>query len=128
MDMDMRVTKRNGILEDMAFDKILMRIKKLGNEVNIHINYTSLAMKVIDQLYDKIHTTKIDELTAEQCASLSTQNPDYSTLASRVIISNHQKNIKKILTLQFALFKVFPIFKGLALRKPTLVRTERTGR
>jgi ribonucleotide reductase alpha subunit len=89
---DMRVTKRNGQLEIIAFDKILNRIKKLGNEAKIQINYSSLAMKVIDQLYDTIPTTKIDELTAEQCASLSTTNPDYGILASRVIISNHQKN------------------------------------
>ena len=88
----MRVTKRNGQLEDIAFDKILNRIKKLGQEADIHINYSSLAMKVIDQLFDKIETTKIDELAAEQCASLSTQNPDYGTLASRIVVSNHQKN------------------------------------
>jgi len=92
MTEDMRVTKRNGELEDIAFDKILNRVKKLGQEVNIQINYSSLVMKVIDQLYDKIETTKIDELTAEQCASLSTQHPDYGILASRVVISNHQKN------------------------------------
>ena len=91
-DLDMRVTKRNGQLEIMSFDKILNRIKKLGNEAKIQINFTSLAMKVIDQLYDSIPTTKIDELTAEQCASLSTLNPDYGILASRVIISNLQKN------------------------------------
>lgn len=48
-------------------------------------------MKVIEQLYDTISTTKIDELTAEQCSSLSTLNPDYGTLAGRIIISNHQK-------------------------------------
>jgi ribonucleotide reductase alpha subunit len=91
-DLDMRVTKRNGQLEIMAFDKILTRIKKLGNEAKIQINFTSLAMKVIDQLYDTIPTTKIDELTAQQCASLSTLNPDYGVLAARVIVSNHQKN------------------------------------
>ena len=79
-NMDMRVTKRSGELEDIAFDKILNRVKKLGQEAKIQINYSSLVMKVIDQLYDKIHTTKIDELTAEQCASLSTQHPDYSIL------------------------------------------------
>ena len=89
---DMRVTKRNGELEEIAFDKILSRIKKLGQEANIQINYASLVMKVIDQLYDKIPTTKIDELAAEQCASMSTSNPDYGTLASRIIVSNHQKN------------------------------------
>jgi ribonucleotide reductase alpha subunit len=91
-EMDMRVTKRNGDLEITSFDKILQRIKKLGQEANIQINYTSLAMKVIDQLYDKIPTTKIDELTAEQCAVMSTHHPDYATLAGRIIVSNHQKN------------------------------------
>jgi ribonucleoside-diphosphate reductase alpha subunit len=93
---DMRVTKRNGQLVDIAFDKILNRIKKLGQEANIHINYSSLTMKVIDQLFDKIETTKIDELAAEQCASLSTQHPDYGTLASRIVVSNHQKNTDPI--------------------------------
>ena len=89
---DMRVTKRDGKLEEMSFDKILNRIKKLGQEAGIQINYSSLAMKVIDQLFDKIETTKIDELAAEQCASISTQHPDYGVLASRIVISNHQKN------------------------------------
>ena len=91
-DRDMRVTKRYGELEDIAFDKILTRVKKLGKEANIQINYSALAMKVIDQLYDKIPTTKIDELTAEQCAVMSTQHPDYAVLAGRVVVSNHQKN------------------------------------
>jgi len=88
----MRVLKRNGELEEIAFDKILNRIRKLGQEVNIKINYQQLVMKVIDQLYDKISTTKIDELAAEQCAALSTLHPDYGTLASRIVVSNHQKN------------------------------------
>jgi len=91
-DIDMRVTKRDGELEDIAFDKILTRVKKLGQEANIQINYSALVMKVIDQLYDKIPTTKIDELTAEQCAVMSTQHPDYAVLAGRVVVSNHQKN------------------------------------
>ena len=89
---EMRVTKRSGKLQEVAFDKILERVKKLGQEASIHINYSSLVMKVIDQLYDGIPTAKIDELAAEQCASLSTNNPDYATLAARIIISNHQKN------------------------------------
>ena len=88
----MRVIKRNGQLEDISFDKISSRVKKLGQEANIQINYSSLVMKVIDQLYDMIPTTKIDELTAEQCAALSTQHPDYGILAGRIVVSNHQKN------------------------------------
>jgi len=89
---DMRVTKRDGNLEEVAFDKILSRVKKLGQEVGIQINYQQLVIKIIDQLFDTISTTKIDELLAEQCASMSTLNPDYGTLASRIVVSNHQKN------------------------------------
>ena len=91
-DEEMYVTKRNGEKEIVSFDKILQRIKKAGSKVGIQINYTALAMKVIDQLYDNITTTQIDELTADQCASLSSTHPDYNVLAGRIIISNHQKN------------------------------------
>jgi len=93
---EMRVIKRNGELEDLTFDKILNRIRNLGQEANIHINYQSLVMKVIDQLYDKIPTSKIDELAAEQCAVMATNHPDYATLAGRIVVSNHQKNTDPI--------------------------------
>lgn len=93
-DDEMYVTKRNGNLEIVAFDKILNRIKKIGLEANIKINYTTLTMKVIDQLYNKISTTKIDEISAEQCASMASIHPDYNILAGRIIVSNHQKNTK----------------------------------
>ncbi len=91
MDLEMSVIKRNGNKEIISFDKILKRIKNLG-ENTLKINYTMLAMKIIDRLYDNIPTAQIDELTAEQCASLSTTHPDYGILASRILISNHHKN------------------------------------
>ena len=89
---EMKVIKRNGKEEIVSFDKILKRIKSLGTECEISINYTSFVMKVIDQIYDGITTMKIDELSAELGASLSVQNPDYSKLAGYIIISNHHKN------------------------------------
>ena len=94
MEDEMYVKKRNGKLEIVSFDKILKRIKKIGQEVNIKINYTSLAMKVIDQLYNNITTTQIDEVTSDQCASLASTHPDYNSLAGRIVVSNHQKNTK----------------------------------
>ena len=93
---EMRVIKRNGELEALSFDKILNRIRKLGLEAEININYQSLIMKVIDQLFDKISTTKIDELAAEQCASMSANHIDYATLAGRIVVSNHQKNTEPL--------------------------------
>jgi ribonucleoside-diphosphate reductase alpha chain len=92
MNVEMRVTKRNGELQDMLFDKILSRVRKLGKEANIQLNYSALVIKIIDQLYDGIQTTKIDELTAQQCASNASNHPDYNTLAGRIVVSNHHKN------------------------------------
>lgn len=91
---EMCVLKRSGNSETMSFDKILTRVKKLGNETvpPLTVNYTQLVMKVIDQLYHNIPTTVIDELTAEQCASLSSKHPDYGILGSRIIVSNHMRN------------------------------------
>lgn len=89
---EMRVTKRNGSIEIVSFDKILTRLRRLGTEASLKINYTTLAMKVIDQLFDKISTTQIDELCADQCASLASTHPDYNSLAGRIAVSNHHRN------------------------------------
>ena len=97
-DDEMYVTKRNGKQEIVSFDKISARIKKLGQEANIKLNYTALVMKVIDQLYSGISTTKLDDLSAEQCASMSSIHPDYNTLAGRITVSNHHKNTEASFT------------------------------
>jgi len=93
----MHVLKRDGLAEEVSFDKILLRVKRLGSDAELGppltgVNYSQLVMKVIDQLYDNMPTRVIDELTAEQCASLSTKHLDYATLANRIIVSNHHKN------------------------------------
>jgi ribonucleoside-diphosphate reductase alpha chain len=88
------VIKRNGQKENISFDKILTRVKKLGGN-DLSVNYTSLVQKIIDRLYDEIPTTQIDELTAQQCASLITTHGDYGELASRILVSNHHKNTPK---------------------------------
>lgn len=89
---EMYVTKRTGKTEVMSFDKILLRVKKLGQEVGININYSALVIKIMDQLFSNISTTQIDELVAEQCVSMITQHIDYGTLAARIVVSNLHKN------------------------------------
>ena len=93
-EQEMRVMKRDGKFEDISFDKILNRVKNLGNnmEPKLKLNYSQFVMDVIEQLYPDISTTKIDELTAEQCASMCTKHPDYGSLARRIIVSNNHKN------------------------------------
>ena len=84
------VIKRDGIKEEVSFDKVLRRIKNLSE--NLSINPTQITRKVNSELYPDIHTAQIDELASQICASLSTEHPDYGELASRIIISNHHKN------------------------------------
>ena len=86
----MRVIKRNEEYEDVSFDKVLMRLKKLSSDLNI--NVSEIAQKVCTRIYDGVKTCELDELAAYLCSSMSIDNPDYSTLASRIIISNHHKN------------------------------------
>jgi ribonucleoside-diphosphate reductase alpha subunit len=88
--LNMEVIKRNGAREPVSFDKITERITKQCT--GLIVNSTALAQKVVAQLYNGVRTSELDELTAQIAANLSTTNPDYGVVASRIIISNHQKN------------------------------------
>jgi ribonucleoside-diphosphate reductase alpha chain len=89
--MDLTVIKRNGDTEILSYDKISQRIKQLNHGTSIQSS--GLVMKIMDQLHDRIYTSKIDELIAEQCASMGIHHYDYSILAGRMIVSNHQKEV-----------------------------------
>ncbi|MFT4686531.1 MAG: ribonucleoside-diphosphate reductase alpha subunit, partial [Neolewinella sp.] len=92
----MKVIKRSGRPEDVSFDKITARIKKMcyGLDENFvdHINVTK---KVIQGLYDGVSTVELDNLAAETAASMSTVHPDYAQLAARIAISNLHKETDK---------------------------------
>jgi ribonucleoside-diphosphate reductase alpha chain len=89
--MDLNVIKRNGETEVLSYDKIAQRIKQLNYDTTIQSS--GLVMKIMDQLHDNILTSKIDELISEQCASMGIHHYDYSILAGRIIVSNHQKEV-----------------------------------
>ena len=89
--MSMYVLKRNNEREEVSFDKIIKRIQKYSKDLT-KLNAIELAQQIIAQIYDGIPTYKIDELTAEICAAKTTLHPDYGKLASRISISNHNKN------------------------------------
>lgn len=84
------VTKRNGEREKVYFDKINYRIEKLCE--GLKINPTRVTRDITKEMYNGIHTWELDELGAQIAASLCTEHPDYNTLASRIIVSNHHKN------------------------------------
>ena len=86
----MKVIKRDGSTERVSFDKVLNRLEKLSSDLE-NINVTEIAQKVCSRIYDEVETKELDELAAQLCSSLIADDPDYGVLASRIIISNHQK-------------------------------------
>ena len=87
----MRVTKRSGRIEDMKFDSITNRIKNLTYGLSETCDSTKVAQQVFSSLYDGITTQEIATLSAEICVGMITSDPDYETLATRIIASNIQK-------------------------------------
>lgn len=87
----MRVVKRNGDLEEVSFDKVLRRIKKLSEDLR-GVNVVEIAQKVCGRIFDGVCTRELDELTGQMCSSMIIEHPDYGTLAARIAISNHHKN------------------------------------
>lgn len=92
----MYVIKRDGRRQQVKFDKITARIQKLCYGLDsIYVDPTLVAAKVIEGIYDGVATSELDNLAAEVAAMLTTQHPDYALLASRIAISNLQKNTNK---------------------------------
>nr|SMZ64627.1 ribonucleotide reductase large subunit protein [Cowpox virus] len=93
----MFVIKRNGYKENVMFDKITSRIRKLCYGLNMdHIDPIKIAMKVIQGIYNGVTTVELDTLAAEIAATCTTQHPDYAILAARIAVSNLHKETKKL--------------------------------
>ncbi len=91
----MQVIKRTGKREEVSFDKITARVKKLVYGLSDHVNPIKISMKVIEGLYDGVNTSDLDNLAAETAATMAAIHPDYALLAARIAISNLHKNTNK---------------------------------
>ena len=91
----MRITKRNGRVEDMKFDKVTTRISNLTHGLSSACDSTKVAQQVFSSMYDGIKTQEIDTLSAEICIGMITSDPDYEVLATRIVASNIQKQCPK---------------------------------
>ena len=92
----MYVQKRNGVTEEVKFDKIIQRLKKLCNDLDEkHVDPIKIAQKVVSGVYKGVTTSQLDELAAETAAYMSIDHPDFSKLAARITVSNlHKETLK----------------------------------
>jgi ribonucleoside-diphosphate reductase alpha chain len=91
----MFVMKRNGKMEAVHFDKITERISKLidDNEKK-YVDPVIIAQKTVASIYNGITTEELDLESAKICINLCTTHYLYSSVASRILISNlHKKTL-----------------------------------
>lgn len=94
----MKILKRSGKFETLSFDKILVRLRNIAKQDTkdgygkLSVDTSLVAKKTIERIHDGISSTELDELSANISANMSTENYEYYILASRVVISNNQKN------------------------------------
>ena len=92
----MKVQKRNGDITEMLFDKVTARLYKLCvMEPALKIQPDKVAQKTVASMYDGISTEEIDTLSAEVAIGMITEDPEYETLATRIVVSNMQKTSPK---------------------------------
>jgi ribonucleoside-diphosphate reductase alpha chain len=91
----MKIKKRDGNLEQLSFDKIIYRLRKLSNDKSLgllnSIDTDVIAQRVVSSIYDGVTSCELDEEAARIAISM-TEHPEYQKLASRIIISNMHKS------------------------------------
>merc|ERR1740122_122610 len=93
MPEQMYVIKRDGQHQDVKFDSITGRVRRLCNGLDAkYVDPVPITQKVIEGFYAGISTSEIDTLAAETCAYMSQKHPDFSTLAARIAVSNLHKS------------------------------------
>lgn len=92
----MKIINRDGVVEILDLVKIIERINKAKNYCgkNLQVDADIVSIKVIKKITDNITTTELDDITGKACINLSMDNPDWGFLGSRIIMSNHKKNVK----------------------------------
>ena len=88
----MKVRKRDGSLEDVAFEKISRRLDALWVGGSPSVDVSRVAAQVCASIHDGVSTSQLDEYAADVAVALATEHPGYGELASRILVSNLHKN------------------------------------
>ena len=103
------VINRKNISENISFDEINSRIKKLANITNedylkepLQVNTDEITLKTIAKLFDGITTRQLDNESAKVCANYESIHNDYGILGGRILASDHQKQLKIMNLISFS--------------------------
>jgi ribonucleoside-diphosphate reductase alpha chain len=101
----LRVKKRDGSLVPVRVDAITDRIDAMCNVppvLDFSLDPFQITQEVVSKIHDGISTSELDSFTADICATKSLEHPHYGLLASRLIVSDHHKNISSTTGILFS--------------------------
>jgi ribonucleoside-diphosphate reductase alpha chain len=88
----MHVRKRNGTLEPVDVNKIVRAVQRCAHGLQ-HVDTIRVASKTIGGLYDGATTSELDAISIDTAASLIAEEPQYSRLAARLLLSTITKEV-----------------------------------
>lgn len=88
----MLVKKRSGQLEEASLDKLTKQVQRFSK--GLEVEPIEVAKKAAAGLHDMIETKKIDEMLIHTSALMTGGEPDYSRLASRLLGSVIDKEVR----------------------------------
>ena len=92
--MDIKVKKRNGRLQDFNVDKINASAQRACNGIP-EVSASEIVLDAQLQLYDKVKTAEIDEALILSAREKIEKEPNYSRVASTLLLNNLYKEVFK---------------------------------
>lgn len=92
--MDIKVKKRNGRLEDFNVDKINASAARACENIE-NVSASEVVLDAQLQLFDKVKTAEIDQALILSAREKIEKEPNYSFVASRLLLNNLYKEVFK---------------------------------
>ena len=89
----MRVTKRSGQTEPVDVAKIVRAVDRCCRGLH-EVDALRVATKTISGLYDGATTRELDRLSIQTAAALTSEEPQYSSLAARLLATYIDKEVR----------------------------------
>ena len=89
----MRVQKRDGSMQAVDVNKIVRAVERCAIEL-AGVDPMRVATRTISGLHDGATTTELDELSIRTAAALISEEPNYSKLAARLLVTYIDKEVQ----------------------------------
>lgn len=93
----MKIIKSSGALEEVDFNKVLLRVKEAIKYLNAspYVSDVDIAKYGINTLHSEATTTQLDYTLAEAAHQFTYKHPDYNLIGGYILRTRLSKNVKQ---------------------------------